>query len=170
MGTFRYIPPDEMAERHRAAKPVGQTRQAVSGKVIARQAMQRNVEEVLSLGSIRYITFNDRTFRIPPVPYKKGQKVLNLQIKILADAKQVALTGDKIAMQAFYKKHREMAKLLWSHIRPMGKINRLLWRCGLTKNPFTVASEQEMKDIVDFFLAARMMSSVRSISETEAQA
>jgi hypothetical protein len=173
MGEFRYISPDEVAKRHRAARPTTLPRQnnnGVSEKTIDMPSAQRNVEQILAIGSTRYITFRNRTFRIPPLPYKLGQRVLDLHIKILADAKQVAMTGDKKAMDAFYKKQGQMAKLLWSHIRPMGKIRRLLWRIGGMRNPFKQASEAEMKQITDFFLQGRMTSSVRSMSETEAQA
>lgn len=170
MGEFRYIPPDEVAQRHRAARPTPPRQNGAANTVIPRQPEQRNVEPVLSLGSTRYVTFGPRTYRVPPLPYRLGQRTLDLHIKILADAKQVALTGDRKAMKAFYEKHGQMAKLLWSHIRPLGMFRRVLWRLGLMRNPFKNASEAEMKAIVDFFLEGRMKSSVRSMSEAEVQA
>lgn len=172
MPEFRYVHPDEVAARHRAAQRTPTPPRQNPSRTVVQPPVpqQRNVEQVLSLGSVRYITYRDRTYRIPPVPYKLGQKVLDLYVKILADAKQVALTGQQGPADAFYKKMDRMATLLWSHIRPVGKIRRMFWRLKLTKNPFRSASEEEMKAITDFFLQGRTTSSVRSISEAEAQA
>lgn len=171
MGEFKYVSPDEVAARHRASAPKTPSRQGVSrAPVPQRQPEQRNVEAVLSLGATRYITYRNRTYRIPPVPFKLGQKVLDLNIKILADAKHVALTGQDAAAQSFYKKMDQMARVLWTHVQPIGKFSRMLWRLGLKRNPFRQASEAEMKAIIDFFLQGRMTSSVRSMSDQEVQA
>lgn len=164
MGQFRYVPQDGTAKRRReeSATLSRPTRPE-------RQPTRRNVEPVLSLGSMRYFLFGSRQYRIPPVPYLAGERVLELHIKILADAKQVALTGDAKAMRAFYVKHGRMAKLLWKHIQPLGKVQRFFWRLGLARNPFRQASEKELTEVVDFFLQGRMKSSVRSMSEAEIQ-
>jgi hypothetical protein len=167
-GEFRYIPPDEVAERHRARSPAAPPRQK-SSPPAPRKPATRNVEQVLSLGSDRFVTFGAGTYRIPPVPYKLGHRVLDQQVKVLAHAKQVALTGQKKPMDEFYRASDELAKLLWKHVRPLGKARRLLWRVGLMPNPFRSASEAELKEITDFFLMCRMTSSVRSTSEREAR-
>lgn len=163
MGEFRYIPPDEVAARHRAERPKAPPRQH-------RQPEQRNVEVVLSLGAVRYVHFGPRTFMCPPVPYKLGQRVLDLHGRILTHVRGVARTGSKKEMDAYYRDADQMVKLLWSHVRPLGKVKRALWRVGLMPNPFRRASEAELKAITDFFLQGRMTSSVRSMSETEVTA
>lgn len=163
MGEFRYIPPDEVAARYRATNPKAPPRQN-------RQQEQKNVEVVLSLGAVRYVHFGPRTFCCPPVPYRLGQRVLDLHTKILTHVRGVARTGNKKEMDAYYADADKMVRLLWSHIRPLGKFKRVLWRMGLMRNPFKAASEAELKAITDFFLQGRMTSSVRSISETEVTA
>jgi hypothetical protein len=171
MGEFRYIPADEVAERHRAARPKAPSRQnGVGTKTIERQPEQRNVEQVLALGATRYITYRDRTYRIPPVPFKLGQSVLTVYVRSHEHARHVALTGKRDHADEFYLDLDRLAKLIWSHVRPIGKVKRFFWRCGLLRNPFRSASEGEMRAVVDFFLQGRMTSSVRSISETEARA
>jgi hypothetical protein len=131
---------------------------------------QRNVESVLFLGDVRYISFRHRTYRIPPVPFKQGELVLDSHVKILEFARKVALTGDADASKQFYRQMSQHVVLLWQHIRPMGKVKRLCWRLGLLPNPFRHASEKEVTAITDFFLQGRMTSSVRLTSEAEARA
>jgi hypothetical protein len=154
---FNYIPPDEVAQNHRARNAEVPLRQ--------RDPRQRNVEAVLSLGDVRYITYRNRTYRIPPVPFKLGQSVLDSHTKVLAHAKQVVQTGKKEPMDAFYRQMSIHVGLLWQHIRPIGKMKRALWHMGLMRNPFRSASEAEVKAITDFFLQGRMTSSVRLTSE-----
>lgn len=172
MGEFRYVPSDEVAARHRASErtPTRPRQQPTRAVPASPAPKQRNVEQVLSLGAVRFFTFRGRTYRIPPVPYKLGQKVLHLHTDILADARLVAMTGERKSADAFYRKMDRLAKVLWTHIRPLGKMRRFFWRMGLMTNPFRGASEEEIREITDFFLQGRMTSSVRSMSETEAQA
>jgi hypothetical protein len=166
MGEFKYVSPDEVARRHRLAQSKAQPRQRMEPD----PPQQRNVKPVLSLGDVRYISFGRRTYAIPPVPFKLGQRVLNTQVTVLAHAKQVAKTGDKEPTLAYYRELSRLAGLLWLHVRPVGMIRRWCWRLGLMRNPFRLASEAEMRAITDFFLKGRMTSSVRSMPETEARA
>lgn len=170
MGEFRYIPPDEVAARHRAARPAKAAPRQPGAKIPDAPPEQRNVEVVLSLGDVRYVHFRQWTFRCPPIPFKLGQKVLDSHTKVLAHARQVATTGKKEPMKAYYAELAVLVDLLWRHLRPASRVGRLLWRLGLTRNPLRLASEAEVKAITDFFLKGRMTSSVRSMSETEAQA
>lgn len=168
MGEFRYVPAGEVAQRHRAKE--APPRQGTRGTVPQRRPEQKNVEQVLAIGAVRYITFHDRTFRIPPVPFRLGQRVLQVYVQSNEHARAVALSGKKEYTDKFYQDLELLAKLMWQHIRPVGKIRRFFWRIGLMRNPFRKASEGEMRAICDFFLQDRMKSSVRSMSETEAQA
>lgn len=158
MPEFRFIPPDEVAQRHRTREAETLLRQN------HRVPQQRNVEAVLSLGDVRYITYRNRTYQIPPVPFKLGQRVLDTHTKVLEHAKNVVRTGKKEPMDAFYQQMTLLTQLLWLHVRPIGKIKRFFWRFGLLRNPFRSASEAEIKAIADFFLQGRMMSSVQLTS------
>lgn len=172
MAEFRYIPKDEVDKRHRAAQRAAAPPRPGAKKApeVSEPASQRNVEQVLAIGSVRYITFRDRPYCIPPVPFKTGQRVLTLYTRVLSLARKVALTGKADAMDEFYEMNALLARAMWSHVRPVGKVRKFLWHAGLSRNPFLRASEGELKAVTDFFLRARMMSSVRSTSETEAQA
>ena len=161
MGEFRYINPDTVAQRHRTRTPNVPPRQ-----VTQRSPQLRNVEAVLSLGDVRYVTYRNGLYRIPPVPFKLGQRVLDAQMRWLHHAKQVAMTGQQTPSDAFYKETAVLVRLLWKHIRPAGKINRLLWRLHLLRNPFRHASEADVQALTNFFSQGRMMSSVRVTSET----
>ena len=163
MVEFRYIPPDEVAQRHRATPRQPNTR------IPQRQPQQRNVEEILSLGDVRYMGYRTRAYRVPPVPYKLGQRVLDTHIRVLTHAKKVARGGTKEDSDQYFTELSYLVGLLWKHIRPTGKIRRVLWHLGLLPNPFRRASEKEVNEITDFFLRGRMTSSVRSISEAATQ-
>lgn len=158
MGQFRYISSDEMAQRHRARNAAAPARQT-------RKPEHRNVEQVLSLGDVRYILFGGRVFRVPPVPFKLGERVLDSHTRLIMYAKEVAMTGKKEPTDKFYRQMVIQAKLLWKHMRPSGKINRMLWRLGLMRNPFREASEKEITELTDFFLQCRMTSSVQPMLE-----
>lgn len=160
---FHYIPPDEVDRRHR--EPSRQ--QDARASIPQRQPQQRNVETILSLGDVRYVGYRNRAFRCPPVPYKLGQRVLDLQVKATMFSRQVVQTGKKEPADEFFKTMSQLTKLLWSHLRPTGKIKRALWHLGLLRNPLRYASEAEVNQITDFFLKGRMTSSVRSMSEAE---
>jgi hypothetical protein len=163
MGAFRYTPPDEAARRRQ--QPPRQP--GAIPTITQRQPQQRNVEAVLSLGDVRYITFRGQTYRIPPVPYKLGQQVLDAYTKVNGLASDVARTGSKESSDEYFRAMQRLTTLLWRHIRPIGSVRRALWRVGGLANPFREASEKEVNDVSDFFLQGRMMSSVRSISEAE---
>lgn len=159
---LRYMPPDEPGQ------PYPSRQQDARASVVQRQQQQRNVDTVLSLGDVRYMGYRNKAYRVPPVPYKLGQRVLDVQIKALGLAREVVQSGSKDPSDRFYKVMHELTGLLWQHIRPTGKIKRVLWRLGLLRNPFRVASEAEINQITDFFLKGRMTSSVRSMSAVEA--
>lgn len=161
MPEFKYIPPDEVARRHEAA------RNSAVAPLRQRHPQQRNVEAVLSLGDVRYFSYRNRAYRVPPVPFKLGQRVLDSHTKVLAYARQVVETGKKDSMDAFYRQMAVHVGLLWKHIRPTGKVRRAMWHMGLMRNPFRSASEAEVKEVTDFFLQGRMTSSVRLTSAAE---
>ena len=161
MPEFRYIPPDEMARRHRTRGMMTPSRQP-------RQPEHKNVEVVLSLGDVRYILFHGNTYRVAPVPFKLGERVLDSHSKLVALAKKVAVTGDKKMTDQFYRQMAIQSRLLWQHIRPSGKVRRFFWRLGLMYNPFRDASEKEITELTNFFLQCRMTSSVQFMPATTA--
>lgn len=159
MGSFKYIPPHEVDARHRAAKPKTSPREL-------RPAEQRNVEAVLAIGSVRYFTYRNHLFAIPPVPFKLGQKVMSLYIRTLADTKEVIRTGNEEATKSYYRQLESLSRALWSHVKPTGHVRRSLKWMRISRNVFRDASEKELLDITNFFLKGRMMSTVQATETT----
>lgn len=155
MGAFKYVPPREVEERHRASSAKTSPRGSQSGK-------QRNVEAILSLGSVRYFTYRGLVLAVPPVPFKLGQRVLTLYLQSVADSSTVQRGGDKQAAESYYRQLALLAKAMWPHVRPTGKVRRMLKRLHLMRNIFRDASEKELRDITDFFLQGRMTSTVQA--------
>lgn len=173
-GKLSYIP--QNGNSRRAAKSAA--RQVPTAPLDADDIMraaslprQRNVEPVLSLSGTRYITIHSihRTLAIPSIPFRLGQRVMDLYINALNQAKDVALHGKKDPQDRYFKTLSRLTRILWTHVRPLGRIRRIFWRLGLLRNPLKQCSEQELKEITDFFLQGRTKSSVQSISETEMQ-
>jgi len=157
-GSFKYIPTHEVDARHRSAR--------MATPHASREGAQRNVAVVLSLGTVRYITFHHYLLAIPPVPFKLGQEILSVYVQSLTMAKKVAKTGEEKATEAYYRHLNALAELLWSHVQPVKRFHRILKRLHLARNIFKGASEKEVQDITDFFLQCRMISSVRATEMT----
>lgn len=52
-------------------------------------------------------------------------------------------------------------KILWRNCKPANPVTLLMWRLRLIRNPFRLATEQEVINIADFFLKCRMRSRVQ---------
>lgn len=174
MGEFRYVSDREANARHRAAKPSAARRPVPippadpdvpfhgGGDQIERL---RNVTTVLALGETRYITFRKRVYRVDPVPFKMGQRVLDLNVQVITDLKTLAVKGKKEDSAHLYTTLHTLALILWTHLQPTKRWRRLFKRLRLLRNPCLLASERELMDLTNFFLQCRMASSVRSSSE-----
>lgn len=137
----------------------------------AKSPQQRNVEPVLSLGATRYVTIQRLgTYAIPPVSFRAGQRVLSLYSDALELAQEAAQYGKKETQIKYFAKLGALARVLWQHIRPVKSSHKLLWRMGLMRNPFMQCSEQELREIISFFLQGRMKSSVQSTWDLESHA
>lgn len=173
-GHIRYTPQSGHSRRaaHSAARPEVPTPTSTPVRPPTRApdalVAQRNVQPVLSLGATRYATIRGLgTFCCPPVPFKLGQLGMQLYVTMMNAQRQVIMTGDEQAQNEYFRTMRLMAKLLHRHIRPIGWLTRKLWAMRLTRNRFMQCSEQELKDVADFFLHGRMKSSVQFISGPE---
>lgn len=167
MGEFRYVPPPRDGDpRQRASRPETSPRGPVAAPS-KREPRQRNVEAVLSLGSTRYLRVHRHAYAVAPVPFKLGQRLLERSIEVTTLARQLAVSGKKEDTVAYYNGLFSLAKMLWPHMRPIGRARRVLKFFGLLRNPLVSASEFEIKDVCDFFLQGRTKSSVQSLSEAE---
>lgn len=159
-GAMRYIPTREVDARHQAAK-------MASPRGEARTPQQLNTSTVLSLGSTRYLRFRNGVYAVPMVGFKVGQRILELYIIVISRAKEVAKDGNKKSSDAYYVALRQLSKLLWANMRHGNRVLRMFRRVGLTRNPLANASDQELRDLTNFFLQGRMKSTVQSLSTVE---
>ena len=176
MGVFRETPREVVDARHRAARggsptnrtpprppPDSEGLMRKGGETRQSAAQYRNIENVLSLGSTRYVSFRGQAYACPPVPWQLGARVMDVYTRTLTAANDVA-SGHREARDAYRGGLAQLARLLWRGMRPCGPWRRAFWRLHLLRNPFATASDQEMAELTDFFLAGRMTSSVRPTS------
>lgn len=162
MAEFRYVTDRVAAEQHAKAKSARMSR---ARHREASSAPIRNVEPVLSLGEMTYLHFRGRAYGVPPLPWKSGQRMLQVYQTAIANANILATRGDKTAETDYFKALAVLQTLLWRHCRPVGLGWRLLRLLRLHRNPFRNATEKEILDHTDFFLQLRMKSNVRSSPE-----
>lgn len=160
MGMFRYVPEREVAARHRAKRAARGTT-APRLPVPPTAARLRNVEPVLSLGETTYFQFRGRAYGVPPLPWKAGQRLLQVYTATLALAGHVALQGDAKAERDYFRGLARIQAILWAYCRPVGKIRRVFWHLRLLHNPFRGATEKEVLELADFFLKGRTRSAVQ---------
>lgn len=144
----------EMEARHQRARL--RLRPAASAATAPRS---RNVQSVLSLGSMEWFHFRGRAYGVPPLPWKTGERMLEAHLNALEN---VSLLADepfnREARAEYYVALRELTRLLWKSCRPAGPFARLARALGLLRNPFASASDAEVLEHADFFLARRMKS------------
>lgn len=166
MGQFKYVPEREVLarhQRHKVARGSKASRLPVAPPTASRL---RNVEPVLSLGETTYFQFRGRAYGVPPLPWKPGQRLLQVYNATLTAAGQVALTGDKEAEQVYFRGLARIQSILWAYCRPVGRVRRVLRFLRFIRNPFTGASEKEVLELADFFLQGRTRSAVQPWAPT----
>lgn len=152
--------PGEMADAHHRARF---RRRQTAAAANASTTRSRNVETILSLGSLEFFEFRGRAYGVPPVPWRAGQ-ALNAARVAAIDALEVLKVDatDRDATDDYYRAIRTIPALLWAHCFPSGKFLRLWkatpWIRYLQRNPFADASDGELLEYADFFLARRMKS------------
>jgi hypothetical protein len=162
--------PAEMAEAHRRARLRHRRKTA---ETPASSLRARNVESILSLGSTEFVEFRGRAYGVPPVPWKVGQALNDARLAAI-DALEILRfdSTDRDATAAYYPAIRRIPSLLWANCYTTGRIARILKRTPflryLLRNPFDDASDGELLEYADFFLARRMRSGVLSLSPTPA--
>lgn len=145
-----------MAAAHRkASRPLSLSTSKPSNRA-------RNVEPVLSIGQTEFIHFRGRAFGVPPLPWQAGEALTEVYVTAV-EAMEILATNakDRAALRDYYSAIRQMPGLLWANCHPTGKFARVLKSIGLARNPFRRASDAELLEFSDFFLARRMRSGVR---------
>jgi len=138
----------DMDAKHAASRPVPQKQPA---------ARPRNFQPVLDLGNTIYFNFRGRPFGVPPVDYKLGHRVSALWLEAVSLGRN--LTND--TLPRYSEILAELVPILWKHLRPVGKLRRVMKRCRLLRNPLIKATDAELVDLAGFFQARRMNSGVQ---------
>lgn len=158
MIVIRPTQPEEMLRRHQAAGRKRATSAAVASPV---HPQPRNVEPILSLGDTDYVLFRGRAYGVPPLPWKAGERMADLQARLhLAIATMKGNPLDEETRAGYYAALAKVPPLLWAHSRPTGKWRRFLRALGLHRNPFDGATDRELLELLDFFSSRRTRSGV----------
>lgn len=157
MIVVRPTQPSDMLRRHQAAERKARPQAAKESPV----QPTRNVEPILSLGDTEYFHFRGRAFGVPPLPWKAGQRIAELQARALnAVARLSSKPLDDGTRADYYLALGQVPALLWANCRPTGKWRRFLKAIGLARNPFDGATDRELLELLDFFSSRRMKSGV----------
>jgi hypothetical protein len=132
-----------------------------------------NMLLVKQLGTDTELWFRGRRFRVPPVGFKDGAELSEIETKFYNFAVQekrlAALKegGDQIDVP--YEMLKDQLELMEKTValfrklvRPWGAIERLLW--PFLSNPFEAATETEVGQLLGFFWSCRRKSGVRFTS------
>lgn len=152
--------PGDMAAAH--ARRAARSRPAASTGVRPSNRA-RNIEPVLSIGQTQFIHFRGRAFGVPPLPWQAGEALTDAHVTAIEALEILASNGkDRDALRSYYSALPRIAALIWANCYPTGKGRRFLKAIGLARNPFRRASDGELLEYSDFFLARRMKSGGRS--------
>lgn len=158
--------PSEMVAAHRRAS---RPRPSAGGPRPSARA--RNVEPILAIGNTEFVHFRGRAYGVPPLPWKAGEKLNDAHVAAI-EAMEILKDNakDRDAIADYYRAIGKMPAILWRNCRPTGKFRRLLHRLRLLRNVFDDASDGELLEYSDFFLARRMRSGVRPPQPAATQA
>lgn len=99
---------------------------------------------------------------MPPLPWQAGAALTDVHVSAVEAMEVLASNArDRDAIAKYYAALRQMPGLLWANCHPVGKFARVLKWIGLARNPFRRASDGELLEFSDFFLARRMRSGGR---------
>lgn len=117
----------------------------------------RNVLPAVALGSSDSFRWRGKSYLVPALSWRAGLALM--------DARLTAQDCRDVERVEVRKRYTQMLglieKIIWRNCRPINPVSRLLWRLRLARNPFRLATEQEVIDLADFFLKCRMRSHVQ---------
>ena len=119
-----------------------------------------NLDHVMDLGNSIFFIFRGRAYGIPPLAWKKGEKILDTWL----EAKNLGAIDSRDKIRPYFRAIRELQRLLWKNCRPTGPMRRLLYRLHLHRNPFRRATEGEIAELAVFTLGRRMRSTDQPVS------
>lgn len=157
----------------RRAEELEAEHQEFREQLAAREPWLANLEAATTQHDDGELRFRGRRYRIPPVPYRNGLQIHVLdrlvawcfrELGKLEKEGKTALDdalGRWLAEQ-LAKSYEALAGEYWAVVKPVGLWHRLTWRWR--GNPFLDATEQEIKELAQLFLAARTICRVRAVT------
>lgn len=151
-----------MALKPRDPSEIEQSQKELSEALSGSGVPGINVDVIKQLGKAREFEFpagSGRWFDVPKVPYPIGTEINDLWIRLREHGKYPEGKGVSMIYRRLLD---EIVKIAWEKlIVPRSKWDRFRKRIGLIRNPLLDMAEAEVADLIGFFLARRMASSVR---------
>lgn len=150
---------------------MNQWQRNVQGEAMSREPVLMNLEAATTAHDSGYVEFDlkhrRRRFRVPPVPYRDGVRLLvldrhvaRLQAKLNADEKNEINDDTTLrALAELADTLTELVTLFHALVRPVTLWDRLTW--WLQRNPFLTAEANEIGELRRFFSGARTRCRVR---------
>lgn len=134
-----------------------------------------NLDIIRALSGNEQLYFRGRRFKVRPVGFTEGARLSVLEARYANESlKEKEQRGKRLAgeiVPVTVEDIKEKLDILEDTIalfrdlvRPIGLIERLLWRW--LKNPFENATEKELGELLGFFFVCRMKSGVRFVSKS----
>lgn len=114
-----------------------------------------NLSAVLDMGSVSYFPYQRRSYKVPLISSDDGLRILDLFL----EAEQMGDVLDRNTIGRYHQIIKDLRKIMWRLVEPVGILPRLLWRLGLHRNIFDLMTEREVMEAANFFLQRRMKSS-----------
>jgi len=120
-----------------------------------------NVASVLDLETSSLFEFHGRLYVVKPLSWKDGLVLQKLWHRLEALRRA---PNDLTAVQELYDLMQAFVGMVKSLVKPKSWATRLIWRWH---NPFEQCTEQELGEIMGFFSACRMKSSIKFLAENQ---
>ena len=120
-----------------------------------------NIVAVEALTATVRFRYRGRVFDAPPIPTLPGLKLQAIELELKKIGDEPPLPSEELAVERMASLKEmliEMVDIMWKHVRPVGILDRLLWRWE--SNPFFNASRKEVAELLTFFSQCRKTSSV----------
>lgn len=120
-------------------------------KIVAPPRPRHNFQPAMEFGDITYRVFRGRAYGVPPLPWKRGEKLLKTWLDLEAISSPIKQNN----LSQYYRLIGRLADLVWKSVTPVRPDLRLAWRLGLLRNPFRKATEGEIVEFALFLLGRR---------------
>lgn len=118
-----------------------------------------NEQSIALLANVKTFTYGGKEYDVPRVPYPVGLKMAELFQMIRSQSKYDKTHG---VIEVYERPLNELCELGWTKlVVPRSRWGKFKKWMGWGKNPLRSMSEAELADLISFFLARRMKSTVQ---------